>query len=95
MWSSTYGNCFSLLLCRPHYCVAESLVGDFEQNLGNLKESWGFPNFSNMRDFPDDTWQHRMTDNHTSAPGERFNKTIKAAARRTDCNPRNLAKQVF
>ena len=74
--------------------MAESLAGDIEQNFGHLKESWGFPKFSNMRDFPDDIRQHGMTNNYTSAPGERFNKNIKAAARKTNFNPRTLAKQV-
>ena len=80
----------------PHHdaCVYDSLAEDIEQHLGHLKESWGFPKFSNMRDFPDDIRQYGMTDNYTSAPGERFNKHIKAAARRTNFNPRTLAKQV-
>jgi len=60
--------------------------------MGNFKESWGFPKFSNMRDFPDDIRQHGMTDNYAFAPDERFNNNIRAA---TNFTPRSLAEQVF
>lgn len=86
-------NLLSNLVFNLAIRIHTRLADDIQHCFGHLKD-WNFPKFSNLRGYPDDIRRFGVTDNHTSAVGERLNKHIKAAAQFTNFNPRTLQQQV-